>query len=161
MAAGVRRSLIVVASFALLGLVAAACTGASASEPDSASAPDPTSAPEAKFAEFEGPTFITPSLGDVVSAPVEVEIDPGSVDPTGETIEVDYHGRFHVLVDRDCVENGDSMPIGEEGHFDAGLFETSLTLDLAPGAHELCVQFANAFDVAFYSTDSVTIRVES
>ena len=67
----------------------------------------------------------------------------------------------HVLVDRDCVENGEDMPVGEEGHFAADLGEKTLTLDLAPGAHELCLQFANGYDVAFYSTDVITVRVES
>lgn len=153
MAAGIRRSLI---AAVLLALAATACTGASASEPEPAEADVPAS----EYEDFDGPTFISPELGDVVSGTVDVEIDPGSVDPTGETTAMDYKGRFHVLVDQGCAENGDPMPVGEEGHHSAELDETTVSLDLEPGAHELCLQFANGYDVAFYSTDTITIRVE-
>ena len=159
MAAGLRRSLIIAG---LLAVAATACTGASASEPESDQdrAADGVDVPESGYEDFEGPTFITPELGDVLSGSVEVAIDPGSVDPTGEVTAMDFQGRFHVLVDQGCVGNGDPMPVGEDGHNGAELLETTLTLELAPGAHELCLQFANGYDIAFYSTDTVTVRVE-
>ena len=69
-------------------MAANACAGASASEPEVA-----LDVAASAYEDFEGPTIISPDLGDVLSGSVEVEVDPGSVDPTGETSAIDYHGR--------------------------------------------------------------------
>jgi Domain of unknown function (DUF4399) len=116
-------------------------------------------ADEAVAPSFEGVTLVDPSNGDVFTGPVRVAIDTGTIDTSGETVPYDYGGRFHLLVDRDCVENGDPLPVDEPGHYAFESGKTEMTVDLAPGAHELCVQFGNAFDIAFYSEDSATIRV--
>lgn len=133
---------------AALALLAAGCSaGAAADEAD-----EPT---------FEGVTLVDPDNGQVFPGPVKVRIDTGNIDTSGETVPYDYGGRFHLLVDRECVANGDPLPVGESGHYAFETGRTEMTVELAPGAHELCVQFGNAFDVAFYSEDSATIRVEA
>jgi hypothetical protein len=110
--------------------------------------------------DFEGVTLVEPATGDVFDGSVRVQIDTGSIDTSGETVPYDYGGRFHLLVDRGCVDTGEALPIGEPGHhvFEDGA--DALSVDLPTGAHELCVQFGNVFDLAYYSYDEAVIRVE-
>lgn len=107
-----------------------------------------------------GPSFVNPEHGADLLSPVNFRIDPGDVDPTGETVPADAGGRFHLLVDRECVANGDPLPVGEEGHHAFERDATELTVELPAGAHQVCVQFGNAFDVAYYATDEMTISVQ-
>ncbi len=107
----------------------------------------------------DGPRFIEPTNGDEVRSPVLFRIDAGPVDLTGTSVPADAGGRFHLLFDQGCVPNAGDIPIGEPGHvaFDRGA--TDVIAELEVGVHEVCLQFGNAFDVAFYATDTITVRV--
>lgn len=109
--------------------------------------------------ESDAPEIISPDIGDEVPRTFTVEIDPGPIDVTGETVEADAGGMFHLLVDQDCLDNGDSFPEPSDTHVVIPSGETEAQLELEPGAHEICLQFGNLFDVAFYATDTVTITV--
>jgi hypothetical protein len=151
MARGVRTGAVVLVVVAL----AAACGGDADAD---AGDEDPTVT--RSESETGAPAILAPETGDVVGERFTVEIDEGPIDPTGETVPADYGGRFHLLIDQGCLDNAEGFPPPDDRHlvFEAG--ETSLDVELPPGAHELCLQFGNAFDVAFYATDVVTIRVE-
>jgi hypothetical protein len=138
-------------------LCVSSLTGCSSSGDDSALSTDE---PDAGAEGVEnGVTILSPEVGEVIEGPVSVEIDPGDIDTTGETEPADAGGRFHLMVDRDCLENGEAFPTDADYHFPFEVGATELEVELVPGAHELCVQFGNAFDLAYYSEDTTTIRV--
>jgi hypothetical protein len=134
-----------VAAAAAAGLTAA-CTAGGASTLDAGPSSD-------------GVQLVSPSNGDEITGTVSVSIATGTVDTTGATQPVDAGGHFHLLVDVDCVDNGELIPVGQAGHYQFVDGETELDVELAPGAHDLCVQFGNAENQAYYSIDSATIRV--
>lgn len=144
------RARLVGAALALL-VVAGGCAQASAEDP----------APPNRRDQLEAgaPTILEPALGAEVTSPFTVRIDPGPIDPTGDTVPVDAGGRFHLLVDQGCLDNAEQFPPVDATHvaFEQGALEAEV--ELTPGAHELCLQFGNVYDVAFYATDTVTIRV--
>jgi Domain of unknown function (DUF4399) len=111
----------------------------------------------------DGPTIMTPANGEVTKSPVHVTVDPGDIDPTGRAVAADRSGRFHLLVDQACVRDGDAFPAPteSENHFAFDVGSTELSVDLPVGSHELCVEYGNAFDLAEYAGDTVSIRVMS
>jgi hypothetical protein len=139
-------------ALAVGGAVAlAGCAGASADEPSAIE--------ERDRALAEAPRFVEPAIGAELPSTFTVEIDPGPVDLTGDTVPADAGGRFHLLVDRPCLENAEPFPPLGADHLVFAPGATSAEVELAPGAHDLCLQFGNAFDVAFYATDTITVRV--
>lgn len=109
--------------------------------------------------ESGAPEILAPQVGDEVEPTFVIQMDPGPIDVSGDTEPADAGGKFHVLVDQGCLENAESFPPVGPNHlvFEDG--QDQLVANLPEGAHELCLQFGNVFDVAFYATDTVTIRV--
>jgi hypothetical protein len=110
-------------------------------------------------------SFVSPSDGDTVSAPVEVELAADGVElaPAGEPAVGEGH--FHVVVDIGCYDDGEAIPgpsdeDEEEGRFHLGDGSDARTLDLEPGTYELCVQLADGFHTAFGETETIEITVE-
>jgi hypothetical protein len=135
-------------------LLLGACSG-------SVGAEDEESEIERRDAELsEAPRFLTPANGDEIEGSFTFEIDAGPVDLTGTTEPADAGGRFHVLIDRPCLDNSEAFPPVGDDHlvFEPGA--TTLDAELAPGSYELCLQFGNAFDIAFYATDTIIVHVE-
>jgi hypothetical protein len=65
---------------------------------------------------------------------------------------------LHVTVDGECVGTNQVIPTDDaHRHLRAG--ETTLTLDLAPGEHTLCLQPGDSAHRARGETDAVTILV--
>lgn len=126
---------------------AAACTASGAEE--SKPAPDPQRQIE----------IVSPTLGEELDGPVEFVIDRGTVDTTGDT--VDAGGAFWLVVDQECVAVGETLPVDRPGHHRVPDGADTAELDLAPGTHEVCLQFADATNVAYYEIDDVTISVSS
>lgn len=141
----------------LLVLVLAASTATACSDSDAAD--EEGDGQDLAVPESDGPRFITPKVGDEVGQTFPVEIDFGPIDPSGDTVTADAGGEFHILVDQGCLDNGEAFPEESDTHFVLPTGETTTELELEPGAHELCLQFGNIFDIAFYATDSVTIAV--
>lgn len=161
---GLRGLVGALAVIAVLG--GSACSGGDSSDggPTGESADTGDSAatdtdPSGSMLTSDGPRFIEPTNGDEVTSPVLFRIDPGPVDLTGASVPADSGGRFHLLIDQGCLPNAAEIPVGEPGHVAFDREATDVIADLEVGAHEVCLQFGNGFDVAFYATDTITIRV--
>jgi hypothetical protein len=110
-------------------------------------------------------SFVSPSDGDTVSAPVEVELAAEGVElaPAGAPAVGEAH--FHVLVDIGCYDEGEFIPgpsdeDEEEGRFHLGDGSDARTLDLEPGTYELCVQLADGVHATVGETETIEITVE-
>lgn len=109
--------------------------------------------------------FVTPEDGDTVESPVEVEAEVEGVElaPAGEAVEGEGH--LHILVDRDCFEEGETIPgpsdeAEEEGHYHWGDGQSEGEIDLEPGEYDLCLQLADGPHRAFGETNEISITVE-
>jgi hypothetical protein len=96
--------------------------------------------------------IVTPAHGDVVSTPVTFTIDRGSV-------SADEPGTFWLVVDRGCAAVGEELAVDEPGHIAVPAGEDQVQVSLPPGAHDICLQFADVDDVAYFEVDQITIRV--
>jgi Domain of unknown function (DUF4399) len=103
--------------------------------------------------------IVTPVHGAEVRGPVAFTIDRGPVRVTDDT--VDAGGQFWLVVDDGCVEVGEVLPVDEPGHMPVPNDTDTVEVDLTPGAHQVCLQFADARHVAYYEIDEITIRVTS
>jgi hypothetical protein len=148
---GARRARFVTVAFLVL---VAGCAGAGAVDE-----PEPRNVRDLAEPEAGAPQFLTPEHGADVPATFTIKFDPGPIDITGETVPADAGGRFHVLVDRECLDNGEPFPPLGPDHLVIEPGASQLDVVLPFGAHDLCLQFGNAYDVAFYATDSMTVRV--
>lgn len=102
-------------------------------------------------------TLIVPE-GDTVSSPVAVTMEANGVEiePAGDVR--DGAGHFHVMVDADCVEPGETI-VNDEQHLHFGDGRTETELDLAPGEHSLCLQVGDGAHTALPLTHRVTVVV--
>jgi hypothetical protein len=110
-------------------------------------------------------SFVSPSDGDTVSTPVEVQLAAEGVDLAPAGPAVVGEGHFHVMVDIGCYDTGENIPGPSdedeaEGRFHLGDGSDSRELDLEPGTYELCVQLADGLHVAYGETDTIEITVE-
>ena len=110
-------------------------------------------------------SFVSPSDGDTVGTPVEVELAAEGVELTPAGAPAVGEAHFHVLVDIGCYDEGEFIPgpsdeDEEEGRFHLGDGSDARTLDLEPGTYELCVQLADGVHAAFGETETIEITVE-
>jgi hypothetical protein len=110
-------------------------------------------------------SFVSPSDGDTVSAPVEVELAADGVELAPAGAPAVGEGHFHVTVDLGCYDEGEVIPgpsdeDEEEGRFHLGDGSDARTLDLEPGTYELCAQLADGVHTAFGQTETIEITVE-
>jgi hypothetical protein len=110
-------------------------------------------------------SFVSPSDGDTVTAPVTVELaaDGATLTPAGEPVVGEGH--LHVMADIGCVESGELLPgpgdeAEAEGYFHLGDGSDARELPLEPGEYELCVQLADGFHRAFGQTETIRVTVE-
>lgn len=115
---------------------------------------------DAKEATDDGPTvsFASPADGDHIAGGVRVEMtaDGITIEPAGEVHE--GAGHFHVIADDGCVDPGSAVP-KDADHIHFGKAQTSGTIYLGPGEHELCLQTGDGIHVALAPTDRITIDV--
>jgi hypothetical protein len=104
--------------------------------------------------------FASPSDGDTVGSPVPVEMEAEgvTVEPSDAGVN-EGAGHFHVLIDAECVAEGEVIP-NDDDHRHFGDGATSTELELEPGEHRLCLQFADGAHVATALTDEITVSVE-
>jgi len=104
-------------------------------------------------------SFASPEDGATVSSPVPVEMSAESLEiaEAGEVVEGEGH--FHVMVDTECVETGETIPEDEQ-HLHFGDASTSTELDLEPGEHNLCLQAGDGSHAALGATDEISVTVE-
>jgi hypothetical protein len=106
--------------------------------------------------------FAMPTDGAVVPPAFDVSMAAAGllVEPSGPARE--DAGHFHILVDEDFLDEGESIPKDETHlHYDMG--ELTATLELEPGEHVLRLQFADGAHAALDGDefgDVITVTVE-
>ena len=104
-------------------------------------------------------SFAAPADGDTVSSPVPVEMAAEGFEVAPAEGATEGQGHFHIMVDTDCVAEGETVP-SDETHLHFGDGSTSTEVELEPGEHTLCLQAGDATHSAFGATDEITITVE-
>ena len=106
-----------------------------------------------------GVSFMEPQDGDTISSPVRVVMQSEEIriEEAGEVRE--GAGHFHVMVDVDCVEPGQTIPEDDQ-HLHFGDASTEASIDLTPGEHTLCLQVGNGAHAALDATDEISITVQ-
>jgi hypothetical protein len=107
-------------------------------------------------------TFVDLEDGAVVSSPLVVKMaaENFTVEPAGEVKA--GHGHLHIVVDADCIPAGQVVP-KDDTHLHYGQGQVEATLDLASGAHTLCLQAADGAHVALPdagATQKIAITVQ-
>lgn len=103
-------------------------------------------------------SFVAPENGATVARrfPLTMQADGIDIEPAGEVRE--GAGHFHVMVDADCVPAGETIPKDDQ-HIHFGDGSTAAELDLAPGAHSLCLQLGDGAHIASPLTHTVSVTV--
>ncbi len=103
-------------------------------------------------------TFAAPSEGDTFAGGVVVDMaaEGVTIEEAGEVN--DGAGHFHVIADAGCLDAGETITKdGDHVHFGKG--QTTGTVYLEPGTHDLCLQVGDGVHEALDVTDTVTIEV--
>ncbi len=116
-------------------------------------------APAAPVAQV---TFVEPTNGATVSSPVLVKMaaENFAVEPAGEVKA--GAGHLHIIVDADCAAAGQVIT-KDDAHLHYGQGQLQAELELAPGAHTLCLQAADGAHVALPGagmTEKINITVK-
>jgi hypothetical protein len=110
-------------------------------------------------------SFVSPSDGETVSAPLRVVLRAEGVQLTPAGIPAVGEGHLHVMVDIGCYETGEFIlgPSEQDeaaGRFHLGDGSDSREIPLEPGTYELCVQLGDGAHMAFGETQTITVTVE-
>jgi len=110
-------------------------------------------------------TFVTPEDGDTVSSPVSIEGDVEGIELAPAGSKAIGEGHLHVLVDRECFEEGriiygPSSSAQADGVYHWGDGQSEDEIELEPGEYDLCLQISDGTHRAFGDTDEITITVE-
>lgn len=102
-------------------------------------------------------SLTAPEDGSTVAGGVELEMsaDGITIEEAGEVRE--NAGHFHVIVDDGCVAAGETVA-KDADHVHFGKGQTTGTVYLGPGAHELCLQVADGAHTALDVTDTITVE---
>jgi hypothetical protein len=102
--------------------------------------------------------FLSPAKGASVASPVALQLAAYNltIEPAGEVHP--HAGHLHVMVDAPCVEPGQAIPKDDQ-HVHLGQGQTEASLDLAPGAHTLCLQAGDGAHTALPITRIIDITV--
>lgn len=104
-------------------------------------------------------SFAAPEDGATVASPVQVDMTATGLEVAPAADAVEDAGHLHVMVDTDCITVGEPIP-NDDTHLHFGDGSTTTELELEPGEHTLCLQFASNEHIASEYTDTVTITVE-
>jgi hypothetical protein len=86
--------------------------------------------------------FDAPRDGSSMRSPVHVVLGAENfVIEKAEGQETVTRGHFHVMIDVECLHNGELMEPDAQ-HLDLANGENEVLIELTPGPHELCVQAA-------------------
>lgn len=159
------RLLKVVALSSALALAAAACGDDDDDAVASSGLDESTSEVADESAGDDGAddlrvTIESPADGDSATSPVTVQMSATGIEiaPAGEV--VDGQGHFHLMVDVECVEPGETIPGDTDGFNHFGKAQTEAELDLEPGEHTICLQVGDGAHTALDATDQITVTVE-
>lgn len=106
-----------------------------------------------------GVSFVEPQDGETVSSPVQVRMQSEEIriEEAGEVRE--GAGHFHIMVDTDCVEPGETIPEDDQ-HLHFGDASTETSIELTPGEHTLCLQVGDGRHTALDATDEISVTVQ-
>ena len=111
-----------------------------------------------------GARFVSPQDGDTVTSPLLVVLAADGIDlvPCGPAAECEGH--LNILVDRACYPTGDLVPGATLDAAERGIVALNdgsdrRTIDLEPGEHTLCAQLSDGTQLAFGTTETITITV--
>lgn len=146
-----------------------ACASVEAPPPAEPVAVVPVAAPEAAPVEAaklavpvapEGAKvfFVEPLEGAAVKSPVKLVfgLEGMALKPAGDSTPASGH--HHVVIDAEPLAAGTVVP-SDATHVHFGKAQTETTVELAPGAHKLTLQFADANHVSYGPALSQTITV--
>lgn len=109
--------------------------------------------------------FVTPEDGATVESPVQIEAEVEGIElvPAGQPVVGEGH--LHVLVNRECFEDGEVAPgpspeAQEDGIYHWGDGSSEGEIEVGPGEYDLCLQLADGAHRVFGDTDEITITVE-
>jgi hypothetical protein len=102
--------------------------------------------------------FVSPAAGAIVTSPVAVEfaVEVMSIRPAGEIVP--DTGHHHLIIDGGPIAAGTVVPM-DATHLHFGKGQTETTVELAPGEHELTMQFADGAHVSYGEAMSATVTV--
>jgi hypothetical protein len=97
-----------------------------------------------------------PADGARVAGAVSLEMaaDGLTIEEAGEAR--DGAGHFHVIIDDGCVKTGEAVP-KDADHVHFGKGQSSGSVYLAPGEHQLCLQAADGTHMALAATDTISV----
>ena len=106
--------------------------------------------------------FTSPADGASIAGPVHVTLgaENFTVEAAGEVKP--GAGHLHIMVDTDCVAAGSIIP-KDDTHLHYGKGQVEADLELAPGAHTLCLQAADGLHTALPGdglTQTIAITVK-
>lgn len=105
-------------------------------------------------------SFGAPEDGATVESPVTAEFeasDSVTVEPSGDLSQ--RGGHFHVMVDTDAIEVGETIP-SDDSHLHFGDGSTSAEIESEPGDLNLLLQMGDGEHRALPETDELTVTVE-
>lgn len=111
-------------------------------------------------AEDASVSLAVPADGTTANSPYlqwDAEADSVTIEESGEVNE--GAGHYHVLVDTDPVEPGETIP-SDDQHVHYGTGQADGVLELEPGDHTLHLQVADGAHTAMALTDTVEVTVE-
>ena len=111
-------------------------------------------------AEDASVSLAVPADGTTANSPYlqwDAEADGVTIEESGEVNE--GAGHYHVLVDTDPVEPGETIP-SDDQHVHYGTGQADGVLELEPGDHTLHLQVADGAHTAMALTDTVEVTVE-
>ncbi len=124
---------------------------------DGGKAPADAKAPVAAGRVF----FVAPADGAKVPEQFEVEfgVEGKQIEPAGATERNPAFGHHHLLIDTGAIDDMQIVP-KDETHLHYGDGATKATVKLAPGKHQLTMQFADGAHRSYGPQWAATITVE-
>jgi hypothetical protein len=107
-------------------------------------------------------SFSSPADGATVASPVHVKLTAENfiVEPAGAVKT--GAGHLHIMVDTACIAPGQTIPKDAQ-HLHFGQAQLEADLELAPGAHTLCLQAADGAHMGLSGeglTQTINITVQ-
>ncbi|MQQ99949.1 DUF4399 domain-containing protein [Glaciimonas soli] len=114
--------------------------------------------PSAAMLQNPSVSFVTPADGAVVTSPfvVKFAVNGMTIKPVGDMTE--GTGHHHLLIDLGPMPTGEAIPMDAQ-HKHYGKGQTEDTLTLAPGVHQLTLQFGDGAHRSYGPAMSKTITV--
>lgn len=143
------------ASAAVIALAVAACSATAPSEMTVPPLSVDRSALDARAGGTPALQIIAPEPGSQVTSPVEITIAVDNYALAAKGVSKDGEGHFHVVMDA-CIAPGEV--IGDH-HTHVGSGAATVSIELEPGVHDLCLQLGDGFHTALAITEMLSVDV--